>query len=95
MNHLRSNKNSLKSLKNFHNKTKDWLFGYISYNLKNEIESLNNNNQDTNDKIHFFVPKFLLLVKKTTLEVLTYESKENTDKFINISPDFEYRKQKN
>ena len=94
LNHLRSNKNSLKSLKNFHNKTKDWLFGYISYNLKNEIESFNNNNQDTNDKIHFFVPKFLLLVKNTTLEVLTYESKENTDKFINISPDFEYKKAK-
>jgi len=94
LNHLRSNKNSLKSLKNFHNKTKDWLFGYISYNLKNEIESFNNNNQDTNDKIHFFVPKFLLLVKNTTLEVLTYESKENTDKFINISADFEYEKVK-
>ena len=94
LNHLRSNKNSLKSLKNFHNKSKDWLFGYISYNLKNEIESFNNNNQDTNDKIHFFVPKFLLLVKNTTLEVLTYESKENTDKFINISADFEYEKVK-
>ena len=94
LNHLRSNKNSLKSLKNFHNKTKDWLFGYISYNLKNEIERFNNNNQDTNDKIHFFVPKFLLLVKNTTLEVLTYESKENTDKFINISADFEYEKVK-
>ena len=32
--------------------------------------------------------------KKTTLEVLTYESKENTDKFININPDFEYKKAK-
>ena len=94
LHHLRSNKNSLKSLKNFHKKTKDWLFGYISYNLKNEIESFNNNKQDTNDKIHFFVPKFLLLVKNTTLEVLTYESKENTDKFINISADFEYEKAK-
>ena len=95
LNHLRSNKNSLKSLKNFHNKNKDWLFGYISYNLKNEIESFNDNNQDKNDKIHFFVPKFLLLVKKTTLEVLTYESKENTDKFINVSADFKYEKAKN
>ncbi len=95
LNYLRSNKNSLKSLKNFHNKNKDWLFGYISYNLKNEIESFNDNNQDKNDKIHFFVPKFLLLVKKTTLEVLTYESKENTDKFINVSADFKYEKAKN
>ena len=93
--HLRSNNNCLKSLKDFHNKNKDWLFGHISYDLKNEIESLNDKNQYKNDKIHFFVPKFLLFLKKTTLEVLTYESKENTDKFININPDFIYEKAEN
>jgi len=90
--HFRSNKDCLKSLKDFHNKHKDWLFGHISYDLKNEIESLNDKNQNINDKLHFFVPKFLLFIKKNTLEVLTYESKENTDKLINISPDFEYDK---
>ena len=93
--HLRSNKNCLKSLKDFHNINKDWLFGYISYNLKNEIESLNDKNQDKNDKIHFFIPKYILFLKKTTLEVLTYESKENTDKFININTDFRYEKTEN
>ena len=49
---------------------------------ENEIETLNYKNQYKNDKIHFFVPKFLLFLKKTTLEVLTYESKENTDWLI-------------
>tara|TARA_B100001564_G_C20661213_1_gene681614 strand:+ start:493 stop:1791 length:1299 start_codon:yes stop_codon:yes gene_type:complete len=93
--HFSSNKDCLKSLKDFHNKHKDWLFGHISYGLKNEIESLNDKNQNINDKLHFFVPKFLLFIKKNTLEVLTYESKENTDKFINIIPDFEYEKTDN
>ena len=62
--YLRSNKNCLKSLKDFHNKNKDWLFGYISYNLKNEIETLNYKNQYKNDKIHFFVPKYFIVSKK-------------------------------
>ena len=93
--HFRSNKDSLKSLKDFHDKHKDWLFGHISYDLKNEIESLHDKNKKMNDKVHFFVPKFLLFIKKNILEVLTYESKENTDKFLNINPDFEFEKTDN
>ena len=92
LSHFKSNKDCLRSLKDFHNKYKDWLFGYISYDLKNEIESLNDKNQNRNDKMHFFIPKFLLFVKKNILEVLTYESKENTDKLININSDFKYEK---
>lgn len=93
--HLRSNKDCLKSLKDFHDKHKDWLFGHISYDLKNEIESLNDNNKNRYDKVHFFVPKFLLFVKKNILEVLTYETKESTDKFLNINPDFKFEKTDN
>ena len=38
---IRSNDNSLEELRNFHCNHNDWLFGYISYDLKNEIEKLN------------------------------------------------------
>ena len=55
--------------------------GYISYDLKNEIEGLNslNNDRILSNNLSFFIPKYVLLLKKGVLEVLTYESKHNVD----------------
>lgn len=38
--------NSFKELYQYQNQTKDWLFGTISYDTKNAIESLSSTNQD-------------------------------------------------
>ena len=46
-------------------------------------------------KFIFLYLNIFWFLKKTTLEVLTYESKENTDKFININTDFKYEKTEN
>ena len=35
-----SNKNSFEKLYDFHTLHKDWLFGYLSYDIKNELEEL-------------------------------------------------------
>ena len=60
---LISNKDSLDNLKDFHNENKDWLFGYISYDLKNELEELDSNNYEgfISDNLTFFIPEFVIL----------------------------------
>ncbi|MNT62219.1 hypothetical protein D3C72_1999150 [compost metagenome] len=38
--------NAFEELKQYQQNTKDWLFGYLSYDLKNDIEKLQSNNFD-------------------------------------------------
>jgi len=51
--------------------TKDWLFGYLSYELKNDTEVLYSANHDGLDfpDLFFFQPKKLFLLKGNQLEV--------------------------
>ncbi len=81
---LITNQNSFLELSKFHDQKKDWLFGYLSYDLKNEIEALSSNNTDNfnADNLFFFIPKYVLLLNNGVLEVQTYESKESCDRFI-------------
>ena len=59
---LISNKDSFDKLKDFHQKHQDWMLGYLSYDLKNELEDLSSNNEDHHQvsNLHFFVPKILI-----------------------------------
>ncbi|MDG1283595.1 MAG: hypothetical protein P8N46_02975, partial [Flavobacteriales bacterium] len=84
INKLISNKDSLNNLKDFHNENKDWLFGYISYDLKNELEKLNSNNYVgfSSDNLTFFIPEFVMLFKNNTLEVKSYYNKEACDALV-------------
>ncbi|MCF8296316.1 MAG: anthranilate synthase component I family protein [Saprospiraceae bacterium] len=56
---------SFELLKDFIASTKDWIFGSLSYELKNEIENLSSNNFDELGfpALHFFQPKYLFLKK--------------------------------
>ena len=76
--------NSFNALQNFHDKHKDWLFGYLSYDLKNEVEQLTSNNDDgiKAASLSFFIPKYVLLLKGNTLEIQSYESKANCQQFL-------------
>ena len=84
LDYLVSNENSLNKLSHFHSKNKDWLFGYISYDLKNELEKLTSHNKDNMraDNLFFFKPEFILLLKNNQLEIQSFSTKENCDKFI-------------
>jgi para-aminobenzoate synthetase component 1 len=81
---LISNNNSFEKLNNFHIKRKDWLFGYLSYDLKNEIEQLSSNNIDNfnADNLSFFTPEYVLLLNNGDLEIQTFHSKANCDAFV-------------
>ncbi|CAM4054686.1 anthranilate synthase component I family protein [Flavobacterium antarcticum] len=51
--------------------TKDWLFGYFSYDLKNDTEKLVSQNKDELDfpDLFFFQPKKILFLKGNQLEL--------------------------
>ena len=64
--------NAFEDLKQYQQQTKDWLFGYLSYDVKNDVEDLHSNNFDGLHfpDLFFFQPKKLFLLKGNQLEVL-------------------------
>ena len=76
--------NDLEQLKTYQTLTKDWLFGYLSYDLKNNIENLESKNFDGLDfpDVFFFQPKKIFFIKGNSLEVSylsSYESEIEAD----------------
>ena len=63
--------NAFEDLKQYQQTTNDWLFGYLSYDLKNDIENLQSDNFNGLDfpDLFFFQPKKLFLLKGNTLEI--------------------------
>lgn len=63
--------NAFEDLKQYQQQTKDWLFGYLSYDLKNDTEKLHSKNFDGLHfpDLFFFQPKKLFLLKGNTLEI--------------------------
>jgi para-aminobenzoate synthetase component 1 len=57
-------------LKEYQTTTKDWIFGYLSYDLKNDVERLSSKNHDglAFPDLFFFQPKKLFLLKGHVLE---------------------------
>jgi para-aminobenzoate synthetase component 1 len=63
--------NAFQDLYQYQSQTKDWLFGYLSYDLKNDTEALHSNNFDglAFSDMFFFQPKKLFLIKKNQVEI--------------------------
>ena len=63
--------NAFQDLYQYQSQTKDWLFGYLSYDLKNDTEALHSNNFDGLDfpDLFFFQPKKLFLIKENEVEI--------------------------
>ncbi|MGE8341383.1 Aminodeoxychorismate synthase component 1 [Flavobacterium sp. ACN2] len=63
--------NAFEDLKQYQQNTKDWLFGYLSYDLKNGIENLHSNNFDGLNfpDLFFFQPKKVFILKGNELEI--------------------------
>jgi para-aminobenzoate synthetase component 1 len=66
-----SSGNSFEYLKEFYALNQDWLFGYLSYDLKNESEKLNSDNEDRIlfPDIHFFRPRYVFVIKGNVLNI--------------------------
>ncbi|MEO7977901.1 anthranilate synthase component I family protein [Flavobacterium sp.] len=63
--------NAFEDLKQYQQTTKDWLFGYFSYDLKNDTEPLSSSNFDGLEfpDLFFFQPKKIFLLKENQLEI--------------------------
>jgi para-aminobenzoate synthetase component 1 len=63
--------NAFDDLNQYQQTTKDWLFGYLAYDLKNDVEHLQSSNFDGLDfpDLFFFQPKKLFLLKGNLLEI--------------------------
>lgn len=63
--------NAFQDLYQYQSQTKDWLFGYLSYDLKNDTEALHSNNFDglAFPDLFFFQPKKLFLIKGNQVEM--------------------------
>ena len=56
--------NGFEKLKEYQNNSQDWIFGYLTYDLKNDVENLQSNNVDGLNfpDLYFFQPKKIFLV---------------------------------
>lgn len=63
--------NAFDRLEEYQNFTNDWLFGYLTYDLKNDIEALSSQNYDglAFPDLYFFQPKKVFLFKEDTVEI--------------------------
>lgn len=76
-------------LREFQNKVKDYIFGYFTYDLKNEIENLESNNPDGLQfpNLYFFQPKkiFILRGHEMTASYLSQYKNEIDSDLLEIS----------
>ncbi len=76
--------NNFQELERFFDVNKDWIFGYFSYDLKNEINGLRSNNLDYLEfpKLFFFIPKIVFLIQGNNLKVESTLSKQGIEKIL-------------
>lgn len=62
-------KNAFSKLRAFKEQTNDWIFGFLTYDLKNDIEDLKSENDDGLNfpDLYFFQPEKLFFIEKNTL----------------------------
>jgi para-aminobenzoate synthetase component I len=88
--------NAFEDLKQYQQSSRDWLFGYLAYDLKNDAEVLKSNNFDGLGfpDLFFYQPKKLFLAKGNQLEIhylhfCDDEFEEDWKEILSIVTDFE------
>jgi para-aminobenzoate synthetase component I len=66
-----ANDPGLTELDRFQKENREWIFGHVAYDVKNEIEHLESSNPDgiRFPNIHFFVPEIVFILKKNELQI--------------------------
>ena len=67
---------AFKKLKEYWNQKKDWFFGFLSYDLKNEVEALESDNFDglSFPEMHFFQPRYVIEIFKNKVRIHSKEA---------------------
>jgi len=76
--------NPFEKLKKFHSSYRDYIFGFLTYDLKNEIEDLDSNNIDNLEfpYLHFFVPQYVFVQTKDEYKLLYRDETINPEDLI-------------
>ena len=84
---LKSFDNSLDKLDNYIKQVDDWIFGFISYDLKDEIEGFNSKNLKYFDvpNLSFFQPSIIWIFDGVELKALYFDEKELFDVWNEIN----------
>ncbi|MBL4715872.1 MAG: anthranilate synthase component I family protein [Bacteroidia bacterium] len=79
---LDATKDAFDELKAYCENSSHWLFGFLSYDLKNDVENLQTNNADqvSMPELHFFSPKIVLELKHE--ELVIHSHQEENDKIF-------------
>lgn len=87
--------NAFDKLKEYQETTADWIFGYLSYDLKNDVEHLKSSNFDGLHfpDLYFFQPQKLILLKDDQvefryLEMVDDEIENDFNEIINLDLDY-------
>lgn len=92
--------NAFDKLKEYQSFTKDYIFGYISYDVKNDTERLSSNNFDGLHfpDLYFFQPQKLIFIKGDTVEfhylqMIDDELEEDFEDIIETNPTIQNHQQ--
>jgi len=85
LNEIQLEENCFDILRQTYDANQDWWFGFMTYDLKNELEDLSSENFDgvKIPALHFFQPRWVLALKEDQLEVY-YQEKENTEEEVEV-----------
>jgi para-aminobenzoate synthetase component I len=80
-----NNDNAFELLKDFSKQNREWMFGFMSYDLKNQLENLHSENPDgiKMPLMHFFIPDILIMFKGNVIEIgIMDELKQNHEELF-------------
>lgn len=83
-----ANQNALPALQKFIDKHKGkWILGYLSFDLKNEIEKLSSVNTDKFNRplVHFFVPETVVKINNCIVSKFSYNGTKDNGKEVKDS----------
>jgi para-aminobenzoate synthetase component I len=74
------------NLRQFQKKYEDWIFGFFTYDVKNETEKLDSRNLDglKFPELWFFIPKYVFLLKGKILQIGFQPEFSNPDEIFSI-----------
>ncbi len=78
------------NLKHLHSELKDWLFGYYSYDVKNQVENLRSQNHDgiCAPDSFFFQPRYVIEFSGNKMTVLFFESHDPENSINELAESF-------
>ena len=78
---IEAEENCFDTLKQTYDANKDWWFGFMTYDLKNELENLTSENFDgvQMPALHFFQPRWVFALKESNLEIHYFDHENSED----------------